>query len=235
MKEYHGASKSPTYNTYRSMIDRCYKQKHASFKYYGAQGITVCASWRKSYHSFVDDMGERPLDTQLDREDNEGNYNKENCRWVTCKTNARNRRSNRELTYKGETLCLSAWAERTGLEKATIRMRLERGWSAERTLTEPLVDCRKPITFQGICLSMTEWAARLGMTKDVLHKRLTSGNMTVAKALSTPYKKRPHIQITHNGVTKKLHEWASQLGIKPAVLRNRINRGWSTERALTTP
>lgn len=47
--------------------------------------------------------------------------------------------------------------------------------------------------------------------------------------------RRDNVLLTHNEITKTLPQWADDLGIKQHVLRNRINRGWETERALTTP
>jgi hypothetical protein len=41
------------------------------------------------------------------------------------------------VTHNGESLPIAAWVERTGLSKGIIRARLERGWSADRTLTTP--------------------------------------------------------------------------------------------------
>lgn len=41
--------------------------------------------------------------------------------------------------------------------------------------------------------------------------------------------------IEFNGITKTIPNWASDLGISPEGLRDRIAKGWSLERALTTP
>lgn len=49
----------------------------------------------------------------------------------------RNRATNRLLTYKGETHCAVEWAEILGMNVNTIRGRLHRGWSDERTLATP--------------------------------------------------------------------------------------------------
>ena len=82
-------------------------------------------------------MGFQPEGMILDREDNNGNYEPSNCRWVTRKESARNTRTNRFITFAGETRCISDWAEITGLSKGTILTRLNRGWPVELALKSP--------------------------------------------------------------------------------------------------
>ncbi|MEY4720087.1 MAG: hypothetical protein RL563_2705 [Pseudomonadota bacterium] len=85
----HGASNKSSYNTWRAMMRRCYNSEDKDFKRYGAVGVTVCSEWH-DYTKFAADMGE-PVGTQtLDRISPEGNYTKDNCRWATPTTQARN-------------------------------------------------------------------------------------------------------------------------------------------------
>jgi hypothetical protein len=82
------------------MRSRCNTPSSGSYHNYGARGITVCARW-DDFENFIEDMGEKPgPDHSIDRIDNEGNYEPDNCRWATRKQqteNQRPRRTKREL------------------------------------------------------------------------------------------------------------------------------------------
>jgi hypothetical protein len=88
----HGMYGTPTYYSWRSMIERCENQKSKAYRHYGAKGITVCARWRESFQAFLEDAGERPPGTTLDRfPNNKGNYEPGNVRWATPAEQGRNR------------------------------------------------------------------------------------------------------------------------------------------------
>lgn len=91
------------------------------------------------FENFLEDMGEVPEGHQIDRIDNNKGYYKENCRWVTSKTNNRNKQNNRLETYKGETQCLAVWAEKYNIPYTTLSSRINMlGWTIERALTTPV-------------------------------------------------------------------------------------------------
>jgi hypothetical protein len=79
-------------------------------------------------------MGEAPAEMSLDRIDVNGDYCKANCRWASSKQQSRNKRNNVRLEFLGETLAVSEWAERLGLNDTTIHERLKRGWTVEQAL-----------------------------------------------------------------------------------------------------
>lgn len=90
MQNVHNKNR-PLYSIWSDMKQRCFNQNHAAYKYYGARSISVCERWL-TFENFVEDMGERPTGTSLDRINNDGNYEPGNCRWATPKEQMSNRR-----------------------------------------------------------------------------------------------------------------------------------------------
>ena len=82
-----------TFRAWSDMKTRCYNPKNKRFAGYAGRGITVCDRWRNSFENFLADMGEKPLGLSLDRINNDGNYEPDNCRWATYSQQNKNRRS----------------------------------------------------------------------------------------------------------------------------------------------
>ena len=131
----HDKWQIPEYNVWASIKNRCLNKKDIAYRNWGGRGITVCYRWLK-FENFFEDMGKRPKGLQIDRINNDGNYCKENCKWSTIKQQARNRRTNRIITYKGEKKCLAEWAEEFGIKYTNLQKRLKNGWSIERAFTK---------------------------------------------------------------------------------------------------
>ena len=133
----HGMSSTPEYLTWSRMIGRCYSPQRRDYERWGGRGIRVEERWH-TFENFFADMGLKPTPQHsLERLDNAGHYGPENCIWATPKQQARNRRNNRLLTHQGETLPIAEWADRTGINRKCIQMRLRRGWSVGDALSLP--------------------------------------------------------------------------------------------------
>lgn len=126
-----------THSSWTAMRTRCMNSKCAMYPHYGGRGITICARW-DDYGAFLADMGERPPGLTLDRYPNsDGNYEPGNCRWATPIEQRNNRRDNRHITYRGETMTIAEAARKYGINRGTLYSRLfELGFSIERALTE---------------------------------------------------------------------------------------------------
>jgi hypothetical protein len=90
----HGMSRSRVYWCWKNMKARCFYPRHRAHSWYGSRGITVCERWL-SFENFYADMGDPPPGLSLDRINNNGNYEPDNCRWATVAQQLANRRPRR--------------------------------------------------------------------------------------------------------------------------------------------
>ena len=122
------------------MHERCYCENHQQFKDYGGRGIIICDEWKNDFNSFYEWALNNGYQDNLtiDRINNNGNYEPENCKWSTRKEQSNNQRTNRLLTYNNKTQTVSQWAEEVGLNKHTLQTRISRGWSVEDALCRPV-------------------------------------------------------------------------------------------------
>lgn len=145
----HGGSYSKTFICWQAMLRRCSNPNIPEWPRYGGRGITVCERWKK-FENFREDMGERPsLNHSLDRfPDNDGNYDKSNCRWATYSQQNRNRRSNHNLTIGDRTMTITEWSEHSGVSKNTITGRLNLGWCIEKAVFHPVTIRQKSVSLR---------------------------------------------------------------------------------------
>jgi len=135
----HGMHRTRVYSSWQHMKDRCLNPKNKNYKNYGGRGITICSEWIESFKNFYKDVGDPPSDKhQIDRKNNDGNYEPGNWRWSLSKENCRNTRTNNAITFDGMTKTVAEWAEFIGVSNSTLRTRLSLGWSDEKTLTTPV-------------------------------------------------------------------------------------------------
>lgn len=118
-----GKSRSPTYNVWAAMVQRCTNPKDKSFAAYGGRGIEVCAGW-KEFEGFFADMGECPKGLSLDRRDNNKGYEASNCYWATKMEQARNKRSTVWVVLKGEKVVVKDALRRLGYSGAAMHYQM---------------------------------------------------------------------------------------------------------------
>ncbi len=139
----HGEKKNRTrlYRIWVSMKGRCRNPRNQAFGNYGGRGISVCDEWVSDYTQFRDwaTSSGYSRELQIDRINNDGRYEPANCRWVTLKTNANNKRNNIRLSAFGEIKTASQWSEDAACQvnAATIRRRIANDWSPEKAIKTP--------------------------------------------------------------------------------------------------
>lgn len=133
----HGQANTRYYKAWHAMLERCNNPNNKFYSYYGGRGIKVCDRWH-AFENFASDMGPREPGMTIDRVDNNGNYEPDNCRWASRKTQQNNRRACRMVTLRGKTQSLTMWCEELGIPRGTVRSRLNRGWDLIKAITEPV-------------------------------------------------------------------------------------------------
>lgn len=140
-----GECETRMYGIWCKMNSRC---KDLTDMDYGGRGIRVCSEWF-TYIPFRDWALANGYDDNLtiDRKDPNGNYEPDNCRWITLAAQQGNRRNAVWITAFGETKTLKEWAldPRTRVSRQAIRNRLlDGGWTNEGLLTTPRDDAGGP-------------------------------------------------------------------------------------------
>ena len=134
------------YGVWKGMIRRCSEHDNPRYYNYAGRGIKVCDEWENNYSTFKDWALKNGYDENaprgeytIDRIDVNGDYCPENCRWANAKEQSRNKTCTiPDVEYRGEKHCLKDWSEITGINYATLRSRIKRGWSPEKAFTTPI-------------------------------------------------------------------------------------------------
>ena len=135
----HGLSRHPLNRIWRAIRERCYDEKHISYKWYGAKGVTVCEEWRNNFMSFYNwaICNGYKNGLLIDRIKNELGYSPNNCKWSTPLESSRNTTANRLIEYNGEIKCVAEWAEILNIPRSRLSDRLNKlNWSINDAFTK---------------------------------------------------------------------------------------------------
>lgn len=123
------------------MLYRCHNPNHKKYLHYGGRGIEVVSEWHDFdvFLNWAISNGHSEGLT-LERIDNNGNYEPDNCKWETYEQQNKNRRSVHEITINGETKNANEWCEVYNLNRSTFYTRYNvYGWDAIRAIITPTI------------------------------------------------------------------------------------------------
>ena len=128
MRTTHGKTNTSEYSIWTDIKKRCGSPAHKYFARYGGRGISICDRWARDFAAFYADMGPRPSTShEIDRINNDGNYEPQNCRWATRRENMLNTGRAMFAEYQGRQVCLKDLATLTGIKYNTLYYRYKRG------------------------------------------------------------------------------------------------------------
>lgn len=133
-KHTHAMTGTPEYNSWSSAKQRCTNPNNDRYTQYGGRGIRMCERWLNSFENFYADMGPRPEGTTIDRIDNDGHYESDNCRWTSDQDQASN-----TLHQKSHGLTIADYARKYDIPYGRLQSRLKRGWLLEDAVEIPSV------------------------------------------------------------------------------------------------
>lgn len=120
----HGLARHKVWRLWQGIHSRCHNPNNPSYTNYGGRGITMCDEWRNDKEAFFKWALENGWQDglQIDREDNNGNYEPSNCRFVDLITQANNKRTNLYLTIEGRTQTVAQWSRELGIPYEKLRL-----------------------------------------------------------------------------------------------------------------
>lgn len=135
----HNKSRTPEYRVWAEMLQRCKFADNEKYSRYAGRGICVCERWH-DFANFIADMGMRPSPRHtLERVNNDGNYEPDNCSWALRDAQNNNTSRNVRIIYKGQSMTLTQAMKLAGtkMKHTSIHDRIKRGWAIEAALETP--------------------------------------------------------------------------------------------------
>lgn len=174
------------YSIYNGIKKRCYAEREPRYKDYGARGIRMCDEWLNPVTGF-DNFAEWSLsnrytdDMTIDRIDVNGNYEPDNCRWISLSEQALNKRDTLRVTYRGESVPLKELCDRQGVNYDTVHNRIySLKWSVERAIETPSQQSE----------SLMSKCRERGLNYSTVRDRIFKLGWSEERALSTPSLRR---------------------------------------------
>ena len=164
---------------YHGMKTRCLNSNCRRYKDYGGRGIKVCEEWLNGFDNFADWAKQNGYidGLTIERKNVDGNYEPENCKWITLEQQARNKRETIRVVYGGEEKPLISWCEELGLSYDTMHDRImKRKWTIEKAFETP---SQQDNSLLGMC-------KKHNINPYTVHDRVHKFGWSLEEALNTP-------------------------------------------------
>ena len=126
------------YTAWLNMKSRCSNPANPAYKNYGGRGITICNKWSKyeNFHKWAMSNGYKNNLT-IERMNNNGNYEPDNCTWIPRTEQPKNTRATRFIDYFGKKKTIAEWGRILNMSRSLLYWRLKK-YSIEKALTTPI-------------------------------------------------------------------------------------------------
>lgn len=173
-KTIHGDRYTRIYREWVSMRARC---RDMSKDGYGSKGICVCKEWSDPETGYLNFKHWSLLNgyadnLSIDRINYKGNYCPDNCRWTDAQTQANNRATNRIVTFNGEEMTLTQFADKIGRNRDLILKKLNQGMTPEEIASYKFRKGTPTFTLDGITYNVKEWGIATGYGFNTIYNRM---------------------------------------------------------------
>lgn len=135
-EDFHRMTNTRFWGIWRHVVSRATNPSDPDYPRYGAVGRGVSEDWL-DFKNFYADMFDTYRDhLTIDRINNDLEYSKENCRWVTNAVQQGNKSNNRQLTYMGKPMHLGEFCRVANVSRGAITPRLNKGMTPEQALED---------------------------------------------------------------------------------------------------
>ena len=131
----HGEADTRLYFIWENMKKRCTKPNSDRYKNYGGRGISICDEWfdYTIFSKWAKESGYNDSLT-IERIDIDGNYQPNNCTWITQEEQAKNRSTNKWVYIEGIKYSPYELEEKHNIPVKTIYARIARGDEGEAVI-----------------------------------------------------------------------------------------------------
>lgn len=225
---------------------RCNNRNNISYKYYGGKGIKVCKEWEKDYLTFKEWALKNGYDENLprgeqtiDRVNPLGDYEPNNCRFITIQKQQRNKECVKKYEYNGEIHTLPDWAEILGIEYSLLHGRIfTYGWSIKDAIERPrnyrVNGNYVKVNLDGTEKTLLEISKETGISHTVLKKKYDNG-YKIEDVIREYAEKGKYLakRYEYDGKNLTISEWSTEIGVPTQTLQYRLRVGMPYEKVFT--